>query len=210
MLLHQLHLHGFLVLRPGRVGEGRLDLLSSARRHLRFGSWPLALVQWADALAARHGLQHHRIASRFGQLYRDDHPAPGSRHDLDADAVLLLGAVHHGVPAPARLPSAGSRESHAVHGSRGRHGLLHADRSGASISSSSRAGRAEEVRSSGSISFGSWRIPRCTCSFCPASAWSPKSSRTIPASRSTATRPWSWPCWFWPSSPSLSGPTICI
>ena len=119
-------------------------------------------LQRPDALADRVHFSHHLVAARRDQLHRHHHPAARQGHDLDAAAVLRLGAIRHRVPAVARVPAAGSGDRDATDGSRGRTsfflptGLVV---NGAPLSASAAAA----ARCSGSISSGSSGIRKCTC-----------------------------------------------
>src|SRR5262249_1637831 len=83
--------------------------------------------QRPDFLADWHGFADYLFSARRCELHRDYHPAPRPGNDLDADAVLLLGAVRDRVSAVARVPSARSGRHHAVDGQGGPHQLLPAD-----------------------------------------------------------------------------------
>ena len=64
------------------------------------------------------------------ELHRHHHPAARAGHDLVPAALLRLGAVHHRVPAAARVSGAAGGGGAAGHGSPGRHQLLPAERAG--------------------------------------------------------------------------------
>ena len=138
---------------PRRRGAVRLDVVPAAVGHR---------ARRPDAVAGRHGLPDHLVAARLGELHRDDRPAAREGPELDAAAVLRLGAARDRVPAAAGLPAARSGGRAAADGSPGRHQLLHAERA-----RRRRPGRwtspAAATRCSGSTCSGSWRIPRSTC-----------------------------------------------
>ena len=115
-----------------------------------------------DDVADRHGLPDHVVAARLGQLHRHDRAAAGQGSDLDAAAVLRVGAAGDGVPAAAGVPAAGSGRRAAVDGPRGRHELLHAERAGRRRPAAARS-PAAATRCCGSTCSGSWPIPRSTC-----------------------------------------------
>ena len=94
---------------PGGARAVRLDLVSAARGH-RAGR--------PDAVADRHDLPDHVVAARLDQLHRHDRAAAREGAELDAPAVLRLGAVRDVVPAAARVPAARSGRRAAVDGSR--------------------------------------------------------------------------------------------
>jgi cytochrome c oxidase subunit 1 len=60
--------------------------------------------QRPDDVAVRHGLPDHVVAPRLGQLHRDDRAVARQGADLDAPAVLRVGAAGDIVPAAARVP----------------------------------------------------------------------------------------------------------
>ena len=107
----------------------------------------------SDVLAHRHGVSDHFVAAGRGEFHRHHHPIAGAGHDVDAAAVLCLGAVRDGVSAAAGVSAAGSRGRHAVDGQCSRHEFLPADRPGGGRASW-RTSAAAAVRCCGSICSG--------------------------------------------------------
>ena len=116
----------------------------------------------AKPLADRVHSPDHLVTAGRGEFHRHDHSTPRQRDDLDAAAVLRLGAICDGVPAPARLPAAGIRDRDATDGSGRGHELFPAERPGRQRRAAA-ASAAAAVRCSGSISFGSSGIRKFTC-----------------------------------------------
>ncbi len=92
------------------------------------------------------------------------HPVARAGHDVDAAAVVRLGAIRDGVPAAARVSAARSRGRHAIDGQRCAHEFLFADRTGGGRSTRQRQRRRQPValaafvlvpRPSGSLCFDS-------------------------------------------------------
>ncbi len=110
------------LLRPRRRGAVRLDLLSAARHHRPTANgqtwWLIGMV----FLITSSLLGAVNFIATIIQLARQG-------PDLDAPAVLRLGAVRDRLPAAAGLPAARGRRRHAADGPGCRHELLPADRS---------------------------------------------------------------------------------
>jgi len=120
-LLYRWRGHAWQLLCIGRLGPVRLDFLPAAFRH--HTAEPFAFHR-PIALAHRHGLPDHVFVAGFGQHDYHHRPVAGQGTDLDAPAVLRVGAAGHGVPAVAGVPALGSRRGDAVDGSRGKHQLF--------------------------------------------------------------------------------------
>ena len=124
-------LSGVFSRRPGHAGE----LLHSGRR----GAGGLDLVFAAghddsDArtgvLARRHGAAHHVVAAGRGEFHRHHHSTARAGHDLDAAAVVRLGAIRDGLHFVAGVSAARSRGRDAIDGQRRGHQLFPADGTG--------------------------------------------------------------------------------
>ncbi len=120
------------------------------------------VLEWPEPLADRLRFPDHLVAARRGEFHRHDHSAARQGHDLDAAAVLRLGAVHHRFPAAAGVPAARSRGRHAADGSHGGDQLFHADGSGRERRAA-RTSAAAAARCSGSTCSGSSATRRFTC-----------------------------------------------
>ena len=87
-------------------------------------------IQWADALVDRIYFSDHVIAAWRGQFHHDHHSTARQGTDLDAAAVLRLGAICHRISVAAGISAARSGNRHAVNGSGGAHQLLPPSRLG--------------------------------------------------------------------------------
>ena len=190
------------LLHPGRRGAGRLDLLFAAG-DCRFPT------RRPNLLADRHGVPDYLLAAGRGELHRHHHSVARAGHDLDAAAVLCLGAVCDRVSAAAGVSAAGSRGRHAADG-QGCCTRAFSCRPAWRSAASWRTSAAAAARCCGSTCSGSWP----SGSLRPDSAGDghrrAKSSPTTRASRSGVTNRWSIRCWPSVSCPSSSGRTTCI
>ncbi len=127
--------HGqLLVLRRRRPGDARQLLRARRRRQQRLDLLRPALRHRArlrpDVLAGRDAAPHLLVAPRGDEFHHHHRAAARAGPHLVPAAVLCLGAVHHRLPAAARLPGAAGRRHPAGVGPRRRHQLLPAERPG--------------------------------------------------------------------------------
>src|SRR4030095_6909152 len=72
-------------------------------------------------------LPHYFVAARRSEFHCNDYPVARAGNDVDADAILLLGAVCDGISAVVGVSAAGSRWRYAVDGQGRAHEFLPTD-----------------------------------------------------------------------------------
>src|SRR5882724_13140006 len=106
-----------------------MDILYTAGGFRRYRAWTLSRVQRPDTLADRFYFSHLIVVAWRDQFHHHDYSIACQRSDLDAAAVLRVGAIRHRVSVAAGVPATGSCDRHAVDGPRCAYQLFSAERS---------------------------------------------------------------------------------